>query len=84
MSDETDKTPKIQFAPGVLEELEEDMTPEELQEFMNELKMMVEDGSFFDKSEAVDLDELKTTDPELYEILVEQLENIDDSSPTVH
>jgi hypothetical protein len=58
---------KIEFAPGVLEQLEKDMSPEELQEFMNMIKAKIDDGSFLDESEPVDLDVLEEEDPEAYE-----------------
>lgn len=67
------KEMKIIISDEALEEIEGMMTPEEAQQFMDELKKAVEDGSFFANSQPVDLEELKTEDPELYELLVERL-----------
>lgn len=70
------KKMKMEFAPGVLEQLEKDMDPEELQEFMNMLKGKIEDGTFFDEATEVDMDELEATDPEAYAQIVESMSGI--------
>lgn len=84
MSD--DKKMKILFAPGALEALEDELSPEELQQLMDEMKAKIEDGSFFDDSESIDLDELREQDPDLYDLLMERLETLKDRSddPTLH
>lgn len=81
------KVPKITFAPGVLEQLESENTPEELQKFLDELQAMAEDGSILECSQVVNMDELKVEDPELYEVLAKQLEGVfdsEDTPPTLH
>jgi hypothetical protein len=77
------KKMKIEFAPGVLEQLEQDMSPEELQEFMNELKTRIEDGSFLAEAEPVDLEALEETDPEEFAQLMAALSSTE-SVPTRH
>ena len=72
----TDKL-KVTFAPGVLEQLEQDLTPDDLQELMDELSKSIEDGSFFDESRMVDLNELIESDPELYQELMDSLDEIE-------
>lgn len=62
---------KVEFAPGVLEQLEGEMSLEDLQEFMDEIKSRIQDGSFFDESTLVDMDALREEDPELYKKLSE-------------
>lgn len=77
---------KVSFAPGVLEELEASMSEEELQEFLDQLSTMTENGTLFDQSEAVDMQKLKQDDPELYEVLSKQLDGVftDPENPTIH
>ena len=76
MNDNTPK--KIIFMPGVLEDMEEHFTTEELQELLNSLKTAVEDGSLLDESEAVDLDAIELEDPELFLLLKQRLNELDD------
>lgn len=68
---------KIVFAPGCLEAMEQEMSPEELQQLMDEFKQKLDDGSLFEESEPVDFEQLKTEDPELYALLMERLEEVD-------
>lgn len=79
---------KIAFAPGVLEQLEAENTPEELQELFDQLKSQIEDGSFLENAEAVDLDELELNSPELYAELHEKLTELENPTafkiPTLH
>jgi len=74
---------KIMFAPGVLEQLEADYDPEELQEIMDEIRAAVESGTMFEESEVIDMDALQVEDPDLYNILQTKLLelNTEDSSP---
>ncbi|RWZ87201.1 MAG: hypothetical protein EO766_11765 [Hydrotalea sp. AMD] len=85
---EENKKPKIIFAPGVLEQLEAENTPEELQELFDSLSAGFADGSIFDKSTPVDLEELEQSDPELFTHLMEQMSKINEDGefdqPTVH
>lgn len=88
----TDNNKKIEvkFAPGVLEEMEASMSEEELQQFLEGLNKLVDDGSiedFFAAGEEVDLQKLMIEDPELYNTLTTQLEGCFDESgekPTYH
>lgn len=64
---------KVIFAPGVLEDMEQQMDPEELQELLDQIKIAAEDGSLFEKSTLVDLTELQEEEPELYQLLKERL-----------
>lgn len=73
----------VEFAPGVLEDLEENMDPAELQELMDMIAEKLKDGSFFTDAEPVDMDKLFEEDPELYERLVNMSDEIDDLPPIV-
>jgi hypothetical protein len=90
MSDKDDKKDlKIEFAPGCLEQLEDEMSPEDLQEFMDKIKSAIEDGSFFADAVEINMDELEETDPELYETLMsvsdqESEDNTPTIKPTLH
>ena len=64
---------KIEFAPGVLEQIEQEMSQEELQEFLNMLKTSFESGTIFDESEVVDLEELAISDPDVYNHIIAAL-----------
>lgn len=81
-----DKKPlTVKFAPGVLEQLEKDLSPEEMQAFMNELSEMAATGDMTANSQEVDMQALKEEDPELYEILSKQLDGVfDEEPPTLH
>jgi len=72
MKNDDEKPMKIEFefAPGTLEALEAEMSPEELQAFFDDLKAKVEDGTFFTESEQVDLEALREENPEAYERLM--------------
>lgn len=81
MSDDKQKL-KIVVAPNVLEQLEQEMSPEELQQLLNDLQKMAEDGTFMEQAQLIDLDELKVSDPELYEQLM-AFDEVDEH-PTLH
>lgn len=92
-NERTEETPEqpevteITFAPGVLEHLENTMSPDELQNFMNQLGDMLKDGSFLSEATLVDMDELEKTDPEMYAAVVKSLDNVDNIDlvkPTLH
>ena len=74
---EEQKPVKIVFAPGCLEQLEHDMSPEDLQELMNDIGTALADGSLFSKSAEVNLDELQESDPELYAKLMDRMEDVE-------
>lgn len=81
------KKVRFAFAPGVLEQLEADNTPEELQELFDELAAKVSDGTIFEEANPVNLEELEQSDPELFAHLMSQMQKIQDddiSLPTLH
>jgi hypothetical protein len=65
------KIKRVEFAPGVLEELEQSMSSEELQAMMDEIKAKLEDGSLFSESTLINMDTLEEEDPELYNTLMQ-------------
>lgn len=69
------KKMKIEFAPGVLEGLEAEMDPEDLQDLMNKIKDVIEGGDLENLATPVDMDELKLENPDLYNTLQERLIN---------
>lgn len=72
-----DDTPReIVFAPGAFDEF--DGTQEELDDVVAEIKSMFASGDFLANSEPVDLNELASTDPEMYAKLVSSLIDPDD------
>ncbi len=72
---------KVEFAPGVLEELEADMNGEDLQDLMDKIKEALEDE---DQFEVVDMEALKVDDPNLYATLQEKLINFNAPKRTLH
>lgn len=64
---------KVVFAPGLLENLVEEIGEEEAAALIKEIEASVADGSFFADSEPVDLEELKQEDPEAYAELCEKI-----------
>lgn len=77
MADNNKNKITVKFAPGVIEDLQEQMTPEELQQFMDAIAELQETGDFeqvFDGGEQVDMQKLEKEDPELFKTLQEQLE----------
>jgi hypothetical protein len=85
---------KIKFTEESLKDLEETVESEDMQEFIDELQKAVDDGSFFEDSEPVDMEQLKEEEepvdmeqlkeeePDLYEILMQRLEDFED--PTLN
>lgn len=74
MTEKDDKPQfKLKFAPGVLEGLEQEMSQEELQEFMDALKEAVDTGAIFE-AQPVDLEQLERDEPEVYQALIAQLD----------
>jgi hypothetical protein len=71
MADE--KNLKIVFDPGCFDSFEG--TQEELDEFVAELKKIIEDGSFLEKSTAVDMDELDADEQEEIERIIQRNSN---------
>jgi hypothetical protein len=60
------KEMRIEFAPGVLEQLEAEMTPQELQNFMDDIKEKITSGAFFSEAEEVDMAALEEDEPDVY------------------
>lgn len=79
MSDDP-KQFKVVFAPGSLEQMEAEMSPQEMQEIMDAIHEMIANG--FEGSTPVDMDALERDDPEAYATLVERLESIDPEMET--
>ena len=82
-----DKKLKVVFAPGVLEQLEAENTPEELQEMLDAIQAQFADPTFVENSKPVDMDALFLEDPELYFKLQSQIEKFNSeefSQPTLH
>lgn len=77
----TDKPLKIKFAPGVLEQLEEQLSPEDLQEFMDELKQLADSGELETRSTPVDMLQLQREDPELHQELQKKFESVVEEQP---
>jgi len=69
-------TDKIKFVPGCFDNFEG--TQEELDEFIDELTQMAEDGSLLTASNSVSLDELFDEDPALAVEIAMQLGILDD------
>ncbi len=73
------KKPKIKFAPGAFDTFEG--SQEELDDLMKALKEMVESGDLEKNSTPVDMEKLEREDPELAEILKQQLNDFDNPKP---
>ena len=71
----SDKEIKVNFLPGSLDEFEG--TQDELNDLVAEIKNLVLHGDLYEKSESVDMDALAENNPELYEILTDQINKID-------
>lgn len=64
MTEEQQPKIKIVIPPQVLEQMQQDMTPEELASLFSQLEAAIEDGSLFDDSVPVDLAVMEQEDPE--------------------
>ena len=62
---------KIQFAPGAFDSFEG--SQEELDGLMEQIQAMIRDGSLFEKSRSVDIDELLESDDPEDQALAEKL-----------
>lgn len=74
---------KIVIPPQVLEQMQQEMSAEEIQELLTKLQADIEAGTLFDQSEEIDLDRMKQEDPEEYAALMEAMaqdgfDNFDD------
>ena len=73
---------KVVFAPGAFDDF--DGSQEELDELMVQIQSMISDGSLFDKSKAVDIDELAMSNDPEDQLLLEKLSRgFDDDTPRV-
>jgi hypothetical protein len=71
---------KIEFAPGAFDNFEG--TQQELDEFITELKEMIQSGEFFEFGEEVDIDELlNSDDPEDRALATKLSQFLDDDHP---
>lgn len=71
---------KIEFAPGAFDSFEG--SQEELDELMKEIQSMILDGSLFEKSKPVDLEDLLESDDPTDQALAEKLlRSFDDDAP---
>jgi hypothetical protein len=76
MTPEERKELKVEFAPGCFDSF--DGTQEELDELISEIKNMIQDGSLFEKSRTINLEELiESDDPEDQELAGKLLRSID-------
>lgn len=64
---------KVVIPPEVLEQMQRDIPADELQGVLDEIKRLVETGELFEHSEPVDLEALKTEDPEMYMELMQAM-----------
>jgi hypothetical protein len=73
---------KVVFAPGAFDDF--DGSQEELDELMVQIQSMISDGSLFDKSKSVDIDELSmSNDPEDQALLEKLSRSFGDEPPRV-
>jgi len=76
MTPEERKELKIEFAPGCFDSF--DGTQEELDQMVAEIQKMILDGSLFEKSKEIDLDELiESDDPDDQALATKILRSID-------
>lgn len=68
---------KIVFAPGVLEQMEKDFDPAELQEAMDEIRKLADEEYLVANSVTVDMTQLMREDPNLYAALTRAVEESD-------
>jgi hypothetical protein len=73
------KDVKVVVLDGALDDLD----PDEVNEVMAAFQEAIESGTLMEMSEPVDMDELADEDPELYKLLMEKLEALD-NKPTLH
>lgn len=77
-----DKKMKIVISPVAMENINQllmDATKEdaqELQEFLDEFRKSVEDGTLMEKSEPVDIERLRREDPEIYAKIMAGLQEL--------
>lgn len=83
MAENEDKKMKVVIAPEALEHMINELGIEETQSILDQIAQAVEDGSFFEQAEEIDMDELMISDPELYARLT-SVDSSQISKPTLH
>ena len=76
MSKKKEDKMEIVIMPGAFDNFEG--TQEELDELMNELNKMVEDGTLMENSEPLDIEKVRMENPEAANALIEVLEDFDE------
>lgn len=66
---------KVEFAPGAFDHFEG--TQEELDAMIAEITQAIQSGEFMENSSPVNMESLQEEDPELYDILLNQLDSIE-------
>lgn len=84
----TDKI-RVVIPPEVLEQMERDIPPDELQSLLDEFQRMADSGELFENSQELDMEALQRDDPELYQQLTAAMQeqgfdNIDDWTESIH
>lgn len=72
----SDNKIKVVIPPEVLEQMQRDIPADELQELLEQISQMAEDGSIFEEAEPLDLEQLKLTDPEEYAALMQAVNSL--------
>ncbi len=54
------------------------LTDDEIDEIVAAVEQMANDGTLIENSQKLDMDELATSDPELYERLTQRLEDVEE------
>lgn len=72
----TEQKQRVIIPPTVLEQMQQDIPADDLQELLDALTKMVEDGTVFDNAQEIDMVELQKTDPEEYAALMRALEGL--------
>ena len=65
---------KAVYAPGVVENLIEEVGEEEAKRIIADIEERIAKGTFFEESDPVDLAQLEIEDPEAYEKICRQIE----------
>ena len=69
-----DKKIKIEFAPGCFDSFTG--SQEELDELIAEIQKMADSGELFEKSHAIDMDELIDEDPDFAEEILRKISDV--------
>lgn len=66
---------KVVVPPDVLEQLERDFEPQELQDLLNQIQQMADSGALLTESTPLDPHELEDDDPEMYATLLKKAQD---------